>query len=338
MRPWSKPLAGKLDERTIESALLRGNPRGDPHVRPIYVYMPSRYDQSTERYPSVYVLHGWTGQVDMWRNRSSLRPTAIELFDELFEQGAAPAILVFVDAWTSWGGSQYLDSPALGAYHSYLCNEIVPWVDAHYRTKAHRDHRAITGKSSGGYGAMVTAMLRPDLFGALATHAGDALFELCYARGFAESVRALRDEYAGSFQAFLSDHACRPALSKASDFTLLSDWSMASCYSADSDGTVQVPYDTSTGEMRPEIWARWLEKDPVRLARTHRDALRSMRGVYVDAGKRDEWFLDLGAEAFHHEVCSSGVKEVFFELFNARHTQVEYRYPGALRWIVDRIR
>ena len=60
----------------------------------------------------------------MWRNRSSLRPTAIELFDELFEQGASPAILVFVDAWTSWGGSQYLDSPALGLYHSYLCNGL----------------------------------------------------------------------------------------------------------------------------------------------------------------------------------------------------------------------
>jgi enterochelin esterase-like enzyme len=176
MRPWSKPLAGKLDELTIDSALLRGNLRGDPHVRPIYVYTPPRYDQSAERYPSVYVLHGWTGQVDMWRNRTSLRPTAIELFDELFEQGASPAIVVFVDAWTSWGGSQYLDSPALGLYHSYLCNEIVPWVDARYRTMPQRDHRAVTGKSSGGYGAMVTAMLRPDLFGALATHSGDALF------------------------------------------------------------------------------------------------------------------------------------------------------------------
>jgi pimeloyl-ACP methyl ester carboxylesterase len=338
MRPWSKPLAGKLDEQTIESALLRGNPRGDPHVRPVYVYTPPRYDQSVDRYPSVYVLHGWTGQVDMWRNRSSLRPTAIELFDELFEQGASPAILVFVDAWTSWGGSQYLDSPALGPYHSYLCNEIVPWVDARYRTKAHRDHRAITGKSSGGYGAMVTAMLRPDLFGALVTHSGDALFELCYARGFAESVRALRDEYGGSYAAFLADHGARPALSKPSDFTLLSDWSMAACYSADADGTVQLPYDLATGELRPEVWARWLDKDPVRLARTHREALRSMRGVYVDAGRRDDWFLDLAAEAFHREVRSAGVKEVFFELFDARHTQVEYRYPGALRWIVDRIR
>jgi hypothetical protein len=337
MRPWSKPLAGKLDEHTIESALLRGNRRGDPETRPLYVYTPPGYERSTERYPSVYVLQGWTGQVDMWRNRNALRPNVIELFDDLFEQGAPPAIVVFVDAWTSWGGSQYLDSPALGPYHSYLCGEIVPWVDARYRTRADRDHRAISGKSSGGYGAMVTAMLRPDLFGALATHSGDALFELCYAREFPESVRALRDEYGGSFQRFLDEHASRPAFSKPSDFALLSVWSMASCYSADADGTVQLPFDTTTGEMRPEVWARWLEKDPVRMARTRRDALRSMRGVYIDSGRKDEWFLDLGADAFRREVMASGTREVFFELFEARHTQVEYRYPGALRWIIDRI-
>jgi hypothetical protein len=337
MRPWFKPLAGSLEEHTIESALLRGNPRGDPHQRPLYVYTPPGYDLARDTYPTAYVLQGWTGQVDMWRNRSPLRPNPIELLDEMFEEGGPRAIVVFVDAWTSWGGSQYLDSPALGRYHSYLCEEIVPWVDTHYRTKGDRDHRAITGKSSGGYGAMVTAMLRPDLFGALATHAGDALFELCYARGFGDSARALRDEYGGSFQRFLDDHASRPAFSKPSDIGLLSDWCMASCYSADADGTVQVPYDTATGETRPEVWARWLEKDPVRMARRHREALRSMRAVYIDAGRRDEWFLDLAAEAFHKEVLASGTQEIIFDLFSAGHGQVEYRYPGALRWIIERI-
>ncbi|HEV7827766.1 MAG TPA: alpha/beta hydrolase-fold protein, partial [Pseudonocardiaceae bacterium] len=56
----------------------------------------------------------------------------------------------------------------------------MPFVDAHYRTLPDRAHRAISGKSSGGFGAMITPMLRPDLFGALASHAGDALYELCY--------------------------------------------------------------------------------------------------------------------------------------------------------------
>src|SRR5205823_15124714 len=84
------------------------------------------------------------------------------------------------DCWTSYGGSQFLDSPGTGRYHTYLCDEVVPWVDANYRTLPAREHRGISGKSSGGYGAMVTPMLRPDLFGGVATHAGDALFEACY--------------------------------------------------------------------------------------------------------------------------------------------------------------
>ena len=121
-------------------------------------------------------------------------------------------IVVWVDCWTSLGGSQFLDSPGTGNYLTYLCDEIVPFVDERYRTIADRDHRGIQGKSSGGYGAMVVPMLRPDLWGGLATHAGDALFETCYLPEFRESVRALRDEYDGSFDAFWKDFRSRPAV------------------------------------------------------------------------------------------------------------------------------
>ncbi len=113
--------------------------------------------------------------------------------------------MVFVDCWTSVGGSQFLDSPGTGRYHTYLCEEVVPFIDARYRTLASRDHRGIAGKSSGGYGAMVTPMLRPDLFGSLATHAGDALFETCYQLEFAAAARVLRDRYDGSWDRWLTD-------------------------------------------------------------------------------------------------------------------------------------
>jgi S-formylglutathione hydrolase FrmB len=71
-----------------------------------------------------------------------------------------------------------------GRYHTYLCDEVVPWVDERYRTLSDAANRGIAGKSSGGYGAMVTPMLRPDLFRGFATHAGDALFETCYLPDF----------------------------------------------------------------------------------------------------------------------------------------------------------
>ena len=194
MLPWSTELAGTLYDDVIDSELLRGNPLGDPHERPLLVYVPPGYDDDPERrYPSVYVIQGYTGQVTGWRNRSPFRQPFPETADAVFASGRAPAaIVVYVDAWTAYGGSQFVDSPGTGNYHSYLCNEVVPWVDARYRTVQRRDQRAIMGKSSGGFGAMITPMLRPDLFGALATHAGDTLYEYCYLREFGSVVRALR--------------------------------------------------------------------------------------------------------------------------------------------------
>ena len=108
---------------------------------------------------------------------------------------------MFVDCWTSLG-SQYLDSPGTGHYLTYLCDEIVPWVDTHYRTLPEARHRAITGKSSGGYGAMVVPMLRPDRFGALATHAGDALFELAYLPEFGPAAAPFASTTTGRTSGF----------------------------------------------------------------------------------------------------------------------------------------
>ena len=339
MQPWSYEFAGRLDEHAFESTVLEGNPLGDPHVRPLWVYLPPGYGDAPERrYPSIYVIQGLTGQLDMWRNRAAFRKNFPELVDELFASGGSPpCVLVYVDAWTSIGGSQFIDSPGTGRYHTYLCEEIVPFVDAHYHTLAEAAHRGIAGKSSGGYGAMVNPMLRPDVFGGLATHAGDALFELCYLPDFRHSVRALRDHYDGSFDRFWEHFRSRPALTADSDSTLLNDWCMAACYSADDDGTVQLPYDPATGRLRPEVWERWLAWDPVRMVSRYADALRSLKAIYIDAGNHDQFFLDLGAEAFRSELEAIGVSDVYFELFDGTHSAIEYRYPLAVRYLAERL-
>jgi putative esterase len=339
VEPWSFDPHGRFEEHTFRSAVLEGNPLGDPHERPLWVYVPPSYDDDPDRrFPSVYVIQGLTGQLDMWRNRSPFRRNFPELADDLFARGdAPPVVVVWVDCWTSLGGSQFLDSPGTGKYLTYLCDEIVPWVDERYRTIADREHRGIQGKSSGGYGAMAVPMLRPELWGGLATHAGDALFEMCYLPEFRDSVRALRDEYDGSFDSFWKDFRSRPALSKDSDGHLLNDWCMAACYSADDDGTVNLPYDPATGRLVPAVWDRWLELDPVRMVAGHADAVRSMRAIYIDAGKKDEYFLDLGAEAFRRELEAIGVTDYSFELFDATHMSIEYRYPLSLRYLAERL-
>jgi S-formylglutathione hydrolase FrmB len=340
VKPWRSELSGTIDEHVFESDVLRDNPLGDPHERPLWVYLPPGYEADEgKRHPSIYVIQGLTGQLDMWRNRMPFRRNFPELADELFAAGKSPpAVLVYVDCWTSLGGSQFLDSPGTGRYHTYLCDEVVPWVDERYRTLAAPEHRGITGKSSGGYGAMVTPMLRPDLFGGLATHAGDALFENCYLPEFRETTRALRDEYDGSYERFWEDFRSRPAMSKDSDHVLLDSWCMAACYSTDEDGTVRLPFDPATGQLIDEIWQRWLAKDPVRMVADHANALHGMKAIYIDAGKRDEWYLDLGAEAFRRELEAIGVTNtVFLELFDATHMAIEYRYPLGVKYLAERL-
>ncbi len=340
MEPWSRPLHGRLDELEIDSQALRGNPLGNPATRPLWVYLPPGYDDEADRrYPSVYVIQGMTGQLDMWRNRSALRPNVIELVDGLFADGDTPppCLVVFVDCWTSYGGSQFLDSPGTGRYHTYLCDEVVPFVDGAYRTLAGAAHRGIAGKSSGGYGAMVTPMLRPDLFGGLATHAGDALFEVCYQPEFAQCARALRDHYDGSYDRFWDDFRSRPAMSKPDDGALVNEWAMAACYSTDDDGTVRLPFDAATGRVLDDVWQRWLAWDPVRMVPRHGDAVRGLKAIWIDAGTRDEYHLDLGAEAFRRALADLGVSDVHFELFDAGHGAIEYRYPLALRHLAERL-
>ncbi len=339
MEPWSRERLGQLDELEIESELLRGNPLGDPHIRPLWVYLPPAYEAEPERrFPSIYLIQGMTGQLDMWTNRSAFRPNVTELVDRLFgEEGCPPAIVVFVDCWTSFGGSQFIDSPGTGRYLGHLCDEVVPFVDSRYRTLGEPAHRGLTGKSSGGYGAMVVPMLRPDIFGGLATHSGDALFELCYIEDFRAAARTLRDEYDGSYEKFWENFRSRPAFTKQSDYPVLNAYAMAACYSANEDASIDLPFEPETGRLRDDVWQRWLAWDPVRMARRHAEALQGMRAIYIDAGKRDEFFLDLGADAFRRELEALGITDVFFELFDAGHGGIEYRYPLAIRYLAERL-
>jgi S-formylglutathione hydrolase FrmB len=274
----------------------------------------------------------------MWRYRMSMRESALDRFDlALADSGHPPVRLVFVDCFTSLGGSQFVDSPAVGDYHTYLCDEVVAFVDDRYPTHADPAHRGIAGKSSGGYGAMITPMLRPDVFGGLATHAGDSLFEACFGGDFRVVARTLRDHYDGSWDVFWDDWRGRPHGTGPEDDDILNAWAMAACWSADPDGTVRLPFETATGRIIDDVWRRWLDWDPVRMVPHHADALRGLRAMWIDAGTRDQFWLDLGAMAFRDALAGIGVEPTHFELFDATHSGIEYRYPLAVRHLAERL-
>jgi hypothetical protein len=178
---------------------------------------------------------------------------------------------------------------------------------------------------------MVVPMLRPDVFSALASHAGDALFELSMAPGIAKSIRTLRDHFDSSYEVFLE----RFAAADSFDYDRhgpIEMYGYAAAYSPDetNPGKALVPFDPESGRLIPDVWQLWLEHDPVHMAAGHADALRSMKRIYLDAGRGDEYFLDLGAQAFSAELDKLDVEHTL-ELFDGKHGGITYRYPGAIR-------
>jgi hypothetical protein len=331
--PWERKLKGRFDKLVVESKALQDNPLGDPTRRPVWVYLPPRFRSPL---PSIYVIQGYTGQVDMWLHRTAFEATMLERLDDMFSVPDVPhAAIVFVDAWTSYGGSQFINSSATGRYLDYLCDDVVPFIDERYPTVPERDRRAITGKSSGGYGAMVVPMLRPDLFCALATHAGDALFEVCYLPAFRDVARELRDKFEGSYDVVWDRFRSADHVDE-SLFTPIEIYGYAACYSPDDDhpGKVKLPFEVDTGRLDADVWQRWLEWDPVRMAPVHAAALKSMRRIYIDAGKSDEYYLDLGAQAFAKELDKIGAEHTL-ELFDGKHGGLQYRYPMAIRALAE---
>ena len=341
MQPWPCRLAGRLDKLTITSGLLRANPLSDPYDRPLWVYLPPGYDDGADRFPCVYMLHGYGGSVASWENRPVYGRPFPELADQAFASGRAePAVVVFVDGWTRYGGSQYIDSAGTGRYLSYLCDEIVPYVDGVYRTMAARDHRAVIGKSSGGFGALVAAMLRPDVFGGCASHAGDALYESLYLPWMPRIVRALGG-YDGDIMVWWRDFQERMPDVSPDERALELALGVSACFSPGTDGVPQLPVDTATGEIREDIWRKWLAWDPVRMIPDHAEQLRSLRGIWIDAGSADEFFLDLGAKAMRRALLEIGLPDapLHFDIVQgADHEAIGRRQISSLCWLTGKLR
>ncbi len=359
-------LSGNLVVLDHTSRILAGNPLGDPVKRKLAVWLPPGYDEGTvrgrtagrgRRYPVLWDLVGFTG--------SGMAHTGWRAFDENVPERAArlihdrkmgPCIIVFPDCFTCLGGNQYINSSAMGNYADYLTRELIPFVDREFRTLASRDHRGCFGKSSGGYGSIIHGMKYAQHWGAIADHSGDAYFDFCYLTDWPRTLNELdryrrprrtdgridvakdtvgtgtgRDD--GRVKRFLDAMWAKEKLNDSEGHALM-EIAMAASYDPDPAAPLgfRLPVDLETGELLPARWKRWLAHDPIHLVGKYKANLKSLHGVYVDCGWRDQYHLHYGARILSRQLSQHGIKHVYEE-FDDTHSSVDYRMDVSLPFL-----
>jgi enterochelin esterase-like enzyme len=325
---------GRVVELTIESAALAHNRLGDPATRTVAVYLPPGYDETDERYPLLVDLAAFTV--------SGLKRLAWVPFGEsvpqrvhrLVEEGRmGPVVIAFPDAFTSLGGNQYIDSPALGRWETFLVEELLPRLAEGFRLLPGAEHRGVYGKSSGGYGALVQGLRHAEQWGAVACHSGDMGFDLLYRRDLPAALDGLARH--GGIGGFL-EHVRRTPSLRGDDFHLLMILAMGASYDPDPEPAapdlgIRLPVDPHTCALVPERWDAWLAHDPLHIVEDARARanLGRLRLLFFDCGRRDQYFLHYGARRLHQALERHGVAHVYEE-FDGTHSDIDHRLDVSL--------
>lgn len=324
------------------SQLLADNPLGDSPVRELGVYLPPGYDDDARRYPLVVVLSGYMGAGPFMLQRGPWTVPMQDRLDRLIRSGKmAPAIVLFPDCFTRYGGSQYVDSPAIGKWLSYLCDELVPFADATYRTLQGRPHRVVVGKSSGGFGALHLAFERPDVFGAYGCHAGDSAFDLNYQTEMWRT--ALQIEKYGGVTGFLQWFDGLASKGQIAIETM-SNLCSAAAWSPDANGPYgygfgfELPVVIGTAQRRDDVWQQWLAFDPVvRVDEPQTiDRLRSAHAVFLDAGRDDEYGLQFGMRQVAAKLAGKDIR-FLHEEFEGGHRNTNHRYERSIPYLLEQL-
>jgi enterochelin esterase-like enzyme len=350
------------------SKVLASNPLGDPSTRTLDVWLPAQYDQGRgrgrgRRFPVLFDLASFTSSGrarTAWRNFDENVPERAARL--VHERKLGPVIIVFPDCFTAFGGNQYVNSSAVGRYADYLTRELVPFVDRELRTLAAREHRGVFGKSSGGYGAIVHAMKYSRVWGAAACHSGDAHFDVTYASEWPAALdelaryrspprvagrvdmraAAIAAHYSGAddgrIARFLA-HVWAKRQPSGAEIQALTTLAMAATYDPDprAPNGFRVPFHLETGERLPQRWRRWLRHDPVYLVERYAGNLRTLRGLYLDCGWRDQYRAHYGSRLLSSKLHERRVPHVYEE-FDGTHSGIDYRIERSLPLLYRAVR
>ncbi len=354
--------SGRIIELEHHSKILADNPLGDPHIRKLHVWLPAQYHVGTKhrqgkRFPMLFDLVGFTGSGfshTNWKNFSENVPERAARL--IYEKKMGPIIIAFPDCFTALGGNQYINSSAIGHYADYLTKELIPFIDREFRTLAAREHRGCFGKSSGGYGAIIHGMKYSKYWGAIADHSGDAYFDFVYYHDWpntlnelakyrknqrkAGALNMLAEEKGadqgvddGRVRRFLETVWKKDKLSPAEGHCIM-NLCMAASYDPDpkAPNGFRLPFNLVTGERIEARWREWLKHDPINLIERYKNNLRTLKGIYIDCGSRDQYHIHYGARILSKRLQQVGIKHTYEE-FDDTHSDIDYRMNFSLPFL-----
>ena len=320
------PAFGAVTLHTLPIEALRSNLLGDPAEIRVAVYLPPGYESSPDRrYPAIYLLHGWLGSIDQF-GVSDGKPgfqgmQLASTMDEAIARGTIrDTIVVVPEARNGYFGSFYANSTVNGRWEDAIVRELVPWVDARYRTVPSPAARGIAGFSMGGYGAIMLSMKYPATFGAayaLSPCCLGLLGDLGPGNPWWEDAGRLRAR---------EEMKSSPASAEESFPIFVTALAAALSPNPERPGLyVDLPFASIGGQLHPSEpgYSAWKSRMPVYLVEQYQDHLRRLNGICLDVGAEDEYAqIRAGARALSQELASRGIAHIFEVYAEGTHTSM----------------
>jgi len=262
---------GTVQRIQVHGKSLEGNLEGDSPDRDVAVYLPPSYASSPgRRYPAVYLLHGFTDDVDHWWGVKQHFVNVPAVVDKALAAGAREMIVVMPNAFTRYQGSMYSNSPTTGNWEDYVATDLVAYIDAHYRTIPEVPARGLAGHSMGGYGAIRIGMKHPEVYSSLYL-----LSPCCMAPG-GDRPNARAEAIQDPTEVAQADFGTKAALASAAA------WSPNP---ANPPLFFDLPW--KSGEVRRDILAKWTANAPLAQIDQYIANLKHYKAIGMDAGDKD---------------------------------------------------
>jgi S-formylglutathione hydrolase len=266
---------GMLQRVKVHGRALEGNLEGDPSDRDVSVYLPPSYaKEKHRRYPVLYLLHGFTDKDNEWFGDSKHFVNATKAADNAFAAGTGEMILVMPNAYTLYQGSMYSTSATTGDWEGFIAEDLVAYVDSHYRTIADRMNRGLAGHSMGGYGSIRIGMKHPEVFSSIY-----ALSACCLSASLTSpSADALKRMEAVKV----------PADVGKAEFLTRAAFASAAAWSPNpKNPPLFLDLPEKDGSFQPAVAARWAANAPLSMVDQYIPEIRKLHAIAFDVGTKD---------------------------------------------------